>query len=276
MIGLSDLTPVERHNGIYVKREDLFAPFGIGGVNGGKLRQCWCLVNKVKDNYKGLISCCSIYSPQAPITAVVGEYYGLPVKIYYGATTQDKLFKVRMPHIARMHGASLEVVSKSGIHNILYRKAREYADKHNFYVVDYGFNLSEYPEILVDEIATQVQNIPEVDNLVVTCGSGITATSILVGLEKYHKKVGHVYLVATAPNRRKFITKNLEEYGLRHDFEIIDMYHSNGFVYERGVQAELDGIKLHPNYEAKTYTWLRSAGLKGDTLLWIVGSKPMR
>lgn len=276
MIGLNDLTPVEEREGIYLKREDLFAPFGAGGVNGGKLRQCWCLVEKVKDEYEGLISCCSIYSPQAPITAAVGEYYGMPVTIYYGATTQEKLAKLRMPSIARKHGARLEIASKSGIHSILYGKAREFAAKNNYYVVDYGFNLSEFPEILVDRIAAQVQNIPDVDNLVVTCGSGITASSILVGLAKYNKHVDHVYLVATAPDRKKFITETLREYGAWHSFEIVDLFHSKGFVYEHGVNAEIGGIKLHPNYEAKTYAWLKNAGLKGDTLLWIVGSKPMR
>ena len=39
-----DLTPVQEIAGMYFKRDDLYTPFGAGGVNGGKLRQCMLLV----------------------------------------------------------------------------------------------------------------------------------------------------------------------------------------------------------------------------------------
>ncbi len=39
-----ELTPVQQIAGMYFKREDLYTPFGAGGVNGGKLRQCMLLV----------------------------------------------------------------------------------------------------------------------------------------------------------------------------------------------------------------------------------------
>ena len=41
----SDLTPVQEVNGLLMKRDDLFQPFGRGEVNGGKLRQCIMLVD---------------------------------------------------------------------------------------------------------------------------------------------------------------------------------------------------------------------------------------
>ena len=55
------LTPVQRVNGMLFKREDLYAPFGTGEVNGGKLRQCMLLVNKIHRDYEGLVTCCSIH-----------------------------------------------------------------------------------------------------------------------------------------------------------------------------------------------------------------------
>lgn len=65
------LTPVQEVDGLHIKRDDLYAPFGPGEVNGGKLRQCVMLVNSVKKDYKSLLTYCSIHSPQAPITAAV-------------------------------------------------------------------------------------------------------------------------------------------------------------------------------------------------------------
>ena len=70
------LTPVQEVDGLRIKRDDLYAPFGPGEVNGGKLRQCVMLVNSVKKDYKSLLTYCSIHSPQAPITAAVAGRTG--------------------------------------------------------------------------------------------------------------------------------------------------------------------------------------------------------
>ena len=41
---LNDLTPVVPINGIYYKRDDLYAPYGDNFVSGGKVRQCRDLI----------------------------------------------------------------------------------------------------------------------------------------------------------------------------------------------------------------------------------------
>jgi len=41
-----NLTPVEEHNGIYYKRDDLYAPYG--DVNGGKVRAMLMVVKSDK------------------------------------------------------------------------------------------------------------------------------------------------------------------------------------------------------------------------------------
>ena len=45
---ISVLTPIERIGDMHFKREDLFAPLGVGGINGSKLRQAIYLVLTVK------------------------------------------------------------------------------------------------------------------------------------------------------------------------------------------------------------------------------------
>lgn len=274
---VDELTPVENHNGLYIKRDDLYKPFGDNTVNGGKLRQCYKLVESIKDKYDGVISCCSIYSPQAPITASVANHFNLKSVICYGATNETRLNQLDMPRIAKQYGADLRIILKSGIHRILYNKAKQIAKDENLFVVDYGFNIVEYPNLMFSAISRQVENIPDyLDNLVITCGSGITTTGILLGLVKYNKTVKNIYLVATAPDRQKLINDNLSKNNIFIDYNIVDLFHQKDFKYEKKLFKTFDNIELHPNYEAKTFNWLENNIDYNNekTLLWIVGAEP--
>lgn len=221
------LTPVQEVDGLRIKRDDLYAPFGPGEVNGGKLRQCVMLVNSVKKDYKSLLTYCSIHSPQAPITAAVA-------------------------------------------------RAKELAAQENSFIVQYGINIIGYGDTLLTAVAAQTENLPDdIENLVMTCGSGITATGVMIGLHRYGKRVKRMHLVATAPDRRGFIHETLKKYGADREFEYHDLFHSPGFVYEKPAAATWGGIRLHPHYEAKTMQWFRSSGIAPEsTLFWITGAEP--
>lgn len=264
---------------ILKERDDLFQPFGENTVNGGKLRQCYMLVESVKKNFDGVISCCSIYSPQAPITAAVANNFGMKCIICYGGTTYERLKLYRMPTICRHYKAKIRIISKSGIHKILYNKAKKIAQQEKLFVVDYGFNIINYSDILLSAVSNQVKNIPdELDNLVITCGSGITTIGVIIGLHKFHKKVKKIYLVCTAPNRDKLIQQTIQRHEIKQSYTMIDLFHTKGFKYEVGVKESIGNIELHPNYEAKAYRWLKNNlnYKEQKTLLWIVGSKPMK
>ena len=276
------MTPVENIDGLWFKREDKFIPFGKNTVNGGKLRQCFALVDAIREGFDGVISFCSIHSPQAPITSAVAKFYGLKCMIYYGGTTKNTLAKCDMPMVAKEYGAEINIVAKTGRHNVLLKKAREFAEKNNYFVVEYGFNIVKYPKLLLDAIANQVENIPdELDNIIITCGSGITTTGILIGLKKFNKKVNKIILVDTAPNRKDKIKNNLKKYDIDYnDFniEIIDIYNRKNFAYEKEIKVVYKGIEMHPQYEAKAFSWLYyESGIdihNGRNLFWIIGSKP--
>lgn len=273
---LDDLTPVQCVDGLLLKRDDLYKPFGDKTVNGGKLRQCMALVGSIHEHYNGLITCCSIYSPQGPITAATGKYFNMPTIVCYGGTTDERLRRYPMPIIAANYKAKNVVLSKSGIHKILYYKATEIAEKLNYFIVDYGFNITKYPDLLLKSISRQVENLPdELDNLVVTCGSGITTIGILIGLKMYDKRVKSIYLVCTAPNRRELIDSTLKSIGIEAHYNMIDLFHQPSFRYEDGLKRNIGEIQLHPQYEAKSYDWLKNNIDQSEkTLLWIVGSKP--
>ena len=151
------LTPVQEVDGLRIKRDDLYAPFGPGEVNGGKLRQCVMLVNSVKKDYKSLLTYCSIHSPQAPITAAVARANGMPCRIVYGGTTRESVAALPMPRLAMKYGASIVLAARSGRHSILHARAKELAAQENSFIVQYGINIIGYGDTLLTAVAAQTE-----------------------------------------------------------------------------------------------------------------------
>lgn len=274
-----DLTPVQEIAGMHFKRDDLYAPFGQGEVNGGKLRQCMLLVEaalKRNPDTKGIITYCSVHSPQGPITAATARHYGLPCIVAYGGASELTVATGHMPRLAMSYGATVQVIAKSGRHNVLKQRAEAIAKARGMFVVQYGINLDDYGEVLLSAVSEQVQNIPDqLQDLYITCGSGITASGVIIGVEKYGKKVGNIHLISTAYDRREKVAATLRRYGVEREFIYHDLFHSPGFSYERPQKMRIGGVKLHPQYEAKSMKYLVDHGLNTDNaLFWIVGAEP--
>ena len=144
------------------------------------------------------------------------------------------------------------------------------------FVVQYGINLDDYGEVLLGAVAEQTQNIPdELDDLYITCGSGITASGVIVGLERYGKNVEQIHLISTAFDRQEKVKATLRRYGVTREFIYHDLFHTPGFVYERQQKMRIGGVKLHPQYEAKSMKYLLEHDLNRDNaLFWIVGAEP--
>lgn len=123
-----DLTPVQEIAGMYFKRDDLYTPFGAGEVNGGKLRQCMLLVEAAlrrQPGMTGVITYCSIHSPQGPITAATARHFRLPCIVAHGGASDLSIATGDMPRLAMSYGAAVKVIAKSGRHNVLRRKRRK-------------------------------------------------------------------------------------------------------------------------------------------------------
>lgn len=174
------------------------------------------------------------------------------------------------------YGARVEVLAKSGRHNVLKAKAEALAQAARMFVVQYGINLDDYGEVLLGAVAEQVQNIPDgLDDLYITCGSGITASGVLVGIEKYGKNVKRVHLISTAYDRQEKVKATLRRFGVTREFIYHDLFHTPGFVYEKQQKMRIGGVKLHPQYEAKTMKYLVEHDLNTENaLFWIVGAEP--
>lgn len=270
----NEITPVIKVGGLLVKRDDLFCPFESGGVNGGKLRQCVMLVQSIGD-VKGLVTYCSKGSPQAPIVAAVGKSLGIESVIVYGGTKRKSL---QMEHMARLvshYGGKICIGAKTGRHNVLHKISERISEERGYFLVQYGINLSKHKDVLLSAVAKQTRNIPDCENLVAVCGSGITASGILIGLKQNGIKVKNVHLVATAPDRRQFIQSITEGYGASRKIEYHDLFHQKGFSYDKPAYEKIGNIALHPNYEGKAFRWFRQSGLSEDgTVFWITGAKP--
>lgn len=274
-----DLTPVEKIAGIYFKRDDLFTPFGAGEVNGGKLRQCMMLVEaalRQQPDMNGLITYCSIHSPQGPITAATAKHFRLPCVVAYGGASGYSIGTGSMPRLAMSYGASVEVLAKTGRHNALKQKAEALAAARGLFTVQYGINLDGYGEVLLGAVAEQTQNIPDdLNDLYITCGSGITASGVIIGIERYRKNVKNIHLISTAFDRREKVTATLRRFGVTREFIYHDLFHTPGFVYEKQQKMRICGVKLHPQYEAKTMKYLVDHDLNTENaLFWIVGAEP--
>lgn len=274
-----DLTPVQEIAGMLFKRDDLFTPFGPGEVNGGKLRQCMMLVEAAlrrQPDMKGIITYCSIHSPQGPITAATARHFRLPCIVAYGGAGDISIATGAMPRLAMSYGAKVQVVAKNGRHIVLKQKAEALAKAGGLFVVQYGINLDDYGEVLLGAVAEQVQNIPDdLDDLYITCGSGITASGVIVGIERYGKRVKNIHLIATAFDRQEKVRATLRRFGVKREFVYHDLFHTPGFVYEKQQKMRIGGLKLHPQYEAKTLKYLVDNGLNTrNALFWIVGAEP--
>ena len=267
-------TPVQRRGGLLFKREDLYAPFGSGDVNGGKARQCCKLLEAVGPS--SVYTACSIHSPQAPIVAAFARARGVPATILYGGTSADRLRSMQMPRLCMAHGAKLVIAARTGRHNVLGAIAHRMADEAGGFVVDYGINVERYPGVMLDAVSRQVENLPdEAPELHMVCGSGITASGVLLGIKRCRKRIGKAVLYATAPDRSERLRGNVGRFPC--EVEVVDLFHRKGFVYERREPLTAFGISFHPNYEAKMMRELLTRRRPPEgSVVWVVGAEPSR
>ena len=269
----NDLTPVEKHSNLLFKRDDLFIPYEENGVNGGKLRQAIKLLENI-DN-KHIYTYSSLSAPSAPSIAAACKNLGLLCTVYYGGTNIKSALKNHMVRLTNYYEAYMDFSCKTGRQSALHHAVSQHSADDEF-IVKYEDNVLNYQEAILLSNAYQVQNLPDnLSNLVITSGSGITAAGIIIGIEQYHKNVENIVLITTAPDRIDRINNIIKQYNIIRQFTIIDLYHSEGFNYDKRQPFTFDNIILHPQYEAKTLkAFLNSDLTKENSLFWIVGSEP--
>jgi hypothetical protein len=249
---MPEMTPVEEHGDIWMKREDYYA---FGGVRGAKVRTCMFLVQKAKDAGVGVITAGSRQSPQVNFVAQIARAMGVKCRVHVpsGALT---------PELLAAKGARATVVQHEyGYNSVIIARARDDAEARGWVEVPYGM---ESPEA-VEFTKPQVANVPrETRRLVNSVGSGMTLAGILWGLEEQGLDIPVLGVhVGHLPEER------IDKYappGWRDRVEFV----CDGTDYHDAAEVtEFRGVQLDPFYEAKCIPFLR----EGD-LLWVSAIRP--
>ena len=156
---INELTPIEEHKGYLVKRDDLF---NLGGVSGGKVRQCSKLVYDNLDHIKndcngGILTAAGIPSPQSCITSAVAKYFGLKCLItipHYPDHIRDS-YRVNAS-LSQKFGAKVYGVGNPNI-SCPELDAKKLVGETGYFQIKFGMNGFQ----VMNTVAQQVKNVPD-------------------------------------------------------------------------------------------------------------------
>jgi 1-aminocyclopropane-1-carboxylate deaminase/D-cysteine desulfhydrase-like pyridoxal-dependent ACC family enzyme len=226
---------------------------------------------------RGIVTYSSIHSPQLAIVAACGHRAKLPTEILVGG-------RARTPYLDLAASLGAKIArQRCARHSALLGEARRRQRRNGFLLVHMGM---VDPADLTAQVllgSRQVRNIPAQARCVVaTCGSGLTAASISIGIARYHKRVSTIYLIGTGTSRLAFVSEVAGRIAVARGLpssslpmlRYISLPEVSSFRYEQRRPFTMAGIDLHPQYEAKAFRWA-SENLplpRKQTLFWITGA----
>lgn len=241
------ITPIERHGGYLVKRDDLYR---VAGRSGGKVRTCWHLATM--GGTLGLVTAGSRHSPQVNIVAGVAAALGVPCAVHVPAGPLG-------PEVEQARDAGAEVHQHSPGHNsVIVARARTMAAERGWTLIPFGMECAA----AVALTAVQAAAVPsgDVGRVVVPVGSGMTLAGVLSGLAAGVSVLG--VRVGADP------VKRLDRWCPLWRMRPVELVGSDLRYDQRPAVTRLGGLDLDPIYEAKCLPFLRA----GD-LLWVVGHR---
>jgi Pyridoxal-phosphate dependent enzyme len=276
------ITPVELHDGLWLKRDDLHA--GAGGANGSKLRGIQALVARAAaQGSTSVISAASVLSPQNPNAAAAAYENHLPCHIILGGTKPETA--IRHPGIRLAHelGADFTYIGV-GYNPALQAAGRRMAEQDaGAYRLNYG-GPDDPEDIMVYHSAgaEQVQNLPDAGTLIIPFGSGTTAATILFGMSLYGHPASlrRIVLAGIGPDRRDWLYGRLSALQVdsaSHPPLLYEPLYPSFARYGDKMPEVWGGVMMHPTYEGKIIRYAREyrSDWLADSCLWVVGA-PLR
>lgn len=288
---LLDLTPVEPFGGIWLKREDRFAPLGYGNINGSKLRQLiWLFSQNCK---AGVTSGAVTGSPQLPMVAACANHWGIPCIQFTGGNGE-------MVSAGEAFGATTELVNP-GYAATLNAKAKKEAERRGWFhvetniTVEHKINPPERVEAFHRVGSEQCQNIPDhIETLLIPAGSCNSLTSILYGLARFKpKSLKTIHLFRIMKNADKHRQWTSDRLGTIRRVTADPLPLPYKFIEHNLVEGKKPytsynelrpyrhkGLEFHPRYEGKCLNYMKeNLGtfrplLNEKTMFWIIGSMP--
>jgi 1-aminocyclopropane-1-carboxylate deaminase/D-cysteine desulfhydrase-like pyridoxal-dependent ACC family enzyme len=264
---MEQLTPIEKRGEMLFKRDDLYQPFDVP-LNGGKVRQALaCLTtNQAKiweycNNTVATVS--SVHSPQGYLIARCAHSLGFHTIIGLGTKKTDIRKYPALVRAVEELGAEILPLAGIGYNAVLQSRLNALCRERHYFPLHFGipFDLSKN--------ANQVENLPrDLDNLVIPCGSGISAASIFMGLRMWEpcERPKRIVVVQIAGFDRR------REINARTAYEFIE---DTTYLYSRRLPCSYEGLELDDRYESKAFEWLVRNGLCGNnqkTLFWVIGN----
>jgi hypothetical protein len=279
---MMDLTPVEEHESLLLKREDLFV---LGRCNGSKLRACQYLIARAQASGKTrVISAASVLSPQSAMAATVARKFGMHCTVVACSKPSTAMTHPSL-RIAAEAGARLEFVGV-GYNPFLQRCARDMTAKdHDAWQLPYGIAMPagstrEAIREFHSLVAGQTANIPDtVRTVVIPFGSGQTAAGVIMGLaEKPPAALERIILPDIGPDRQQWLLERLSVLDVKPPVPVEHVaLHPSFCTYGDRMPETVDGVIMHATYEGKIIRWAKQyqpdwwTQRDGGTLLWVVG-----
>lgn len=255
-MNIFDLTPVEKIENIYVKRDDLFE---YANCNGGKVRGALYIINKALQNgYTEFVSLGSRFSPQCEIISNICEQMNLKCHLFMPNSYKDTTVITNIKN--NKNTVLIRDLKQGAYTNVLIARAEKFAQEHNYYFIKFGMEMPETIEILQE----QVKNIPkDIKRIIVPVGSAMNFCSIINGLNKYNRNDIQVVGIQVGKDPLNVI-KNYCPFFSYTKHKLIKAKPN----YETQIEAYIGDLKLDPVYEAKCKEYLQD----GD-LFWVVGHR---
>lgn len=238
-----DVTPVEEHGGVLVKREDAWS---LGGASGAKARA----LIEAATGRPGIVSAGSRISPQLERAALAARTLGIPARLHtgHGAETRETaLAAAAGATVLRHNPARLSVIKAR------FRADAERLGPQGWALVGYGMDHPAY----LRQVAEQAGTLPGgFRRLVLPVGSGMTLAGVLRGLTARVPVLG----VRVGGDPAPCLDRHAPGWAARVTLV------ASPRAYEDRAPNQLGGLTLDPHYEAKCLPYLQP----GD-LLWTVG-----
>ena len=268
---LEEIDPIEEIEGYLVKRGDHFK---LGYVNGSKVRQCFHVVKEnldlIKEKHNGtLITGAGLPSPQTAITAQVANHFGLKCIISTPLYDNDKkdLDRINIS-VAQKLGATIYGVSNPNPSG--YQKdVKWHIQDCNPYEIKFGMIGKQ----ALEPVIYQTQNIPNtVEEITIISGSGLSAISVLLGVQKYKKtNVKQVNIIQLSGHLQKNLEKWYQPLPESEKFNGVINIVKTPHSYRK----QLKKYDLFDyTYESKAWDWLvKNREPSTKQLFWVVGVK---
>lgn len=291
---------------------------GINGAKVRQM--LWLITKYIADKPKakalGLIYAGSVKSPQLGRVSSVARHFGMGCSLVIASRLESAIRKNANVIIGANMGAQF-ITAKAPYNPVLQSTAKALAKSPGFedyLYLEYGLSVdgtNERIETFYRFCSEQVATIPEhIETVIVPAGSCNTTLTLLYGIARLRpKKLKRVMLIGVGPNRVDWFEARLrllasqsgievpelfkrvypndpgsaERYGSKpapYELHYHDLFTTKFTSWDEALPASWGSIQMHPFYEAKVLTYIRSRSefstyLKDErSLFWIVGSDP--